>query len=112
VRGAMIRLMRSRRFWIIAFMITGLWFFMGKLLMELEWRDIDLASISVAGDRQDIASGRTGPRLKSDPCMMHQTTIDLDIRLDGLFRLRAGVSDEMMAEVAVARLAAICDGHF
>jgi hypothetical protein len=107
----MIRLMRSRRFWIIAFMITGLWFFTGKLLIELEWRNFDFASISVAGDRQDTASGRTGPRLKSDPCMMHQTTIDLDIRLDGPFPLRTGVSEEMTAEAAVARLAAIYDGH-
>lgn len=76
--------------------------------MELEWRDLDYDSADPEDIRRDLAEGKIGPRLKSFPCMMHQTAIDLDIRLDGPLLLRIGGSEEM---TVVARLVAICDGH-
>jgi hypothetical protein len=95
----MSRLMRFKWLWITALVVGGLWFFAGRLLMEFEWRDLDLDGTDVADIRRDLAAGRTGPVLKTDPCMMHKATIDIDLVLDGPFPLRT--SDALVMEVFI-----------
>jgi hypothetical protein len=101
------RVMRRKRIWIIAVVIAGLWFFTGKLLMELEWRDLDSDSTTVEDRRRDLAEGRTGPVMRREPCMTNQTTVNLDLRLDGPFPIGTGreivmdvyiSSDELMVD--------------
>jgi hypothetical protein len=99
MRRAMAQMMRRKHLWIIVLVIAGLWFFTGTLLMELEWRDLDEDSTTVADIRRDIAEGRTGPILKRYPCMMQETTIDLDMRLDGPFPI--GVGRDITMEVFI-----------
>jgi hypothetical protein len=96
----MMRIMRSRRFRIIILVTLGFWLFTGKLLMEFEWDDFDSDSTRVADIRRDLAEGRNGLRLRSSPCMMHQTTIDLDIRLNGPFPI--GVGRDIVMEVVIS----------
>jgi hypothetical protein len=96
----MTRLIRSRRLWIIMLMMTGLWFFMGKLLMELEWNDLDPDSTRVFDVRRDLLDARTGPVLKPYPCMMHQTAIDLEMRLDGPFPI--GIGRDTVMEISIS----------
>jgi hypothetical protein len=68
----------------------GIWLFSGKLLMEFDWQDITDESTVVAELRNALAENRTGPQLKPDPCMMNETTVDLDLRLDGPFPVGLG----------------------
>lgn len=95
----LIRLLRSRGIWLAILAFIGFWLFWGRLLMEFEWRSYDADATHIATLRQDLAAGLTGPRLKTDPCMMQQMVIDLDIRLDGPFPV--GVGRDIVMEVAV-----------
>lgn len=96
----MMWILRSRWLWLASLAVVGLWFFTGRLLVELEWRDIDLDSTSVEDRRRDLAEGRTGPIMRRSPCMTNQTTIDLDIRLVGPFPISPG--REIVMEVYIS----------
>lgn len=93
-------LVRSKWLWGMVPVVVAIWFFAGRLLMEFDWRDLDFDATDVADIRREIAGGQTGPRLKSDPCMMHQATVDLDLRLDGPFPL--GPAQDLVMEVLVS----------
>jgi hypothetical protein len=95
----MTRLFQVKWLWITALVVGGLWLFAGRLMLELEWRDLDVDSTDVADIHSDLAEGRTGPILKTDPCMMHKAAIDIDLVLDGPFPMRT--SDAVVMEVFV-----------
>lgn len=75
--------------------------------MELEWRDLDADSTAVADSGRDLAEGRTGPQLSPYPCMTNQTTIDLELWLDGPFPV--GVGREIVMEVYISSAELMAD---
>ncbi len=79
----------SRRLAILAMASVAIWTISGKLLMEFEWTPMTSDAERIAKLRRDAASGLAYDPIDG-PCMMHATTVDLDLWLDGPFPVGAG----------------------